>query len=173
MANNKKERSTLGKWSRRAFIGFGSLAGVGLVAGIGGLQYAKSRARTFSGLGLGGGKSLNAWVNIAPDNKITLAVARSEMGQGIYTSLAQLIAEELEVDMEQIEVAFPQPEPAYSNTVLVGSETPNIFKAYTAKEAIFANMPVVGTGGSDSNGCQTLGYGCGRLLRRKSIYPKP
>lgn len=150
MARDKKERSTLGKWTRRAFIGFGSLAGVGLVAGIGGLQFAKSRAGTFSGLGIGDGNALNAWINIAPDNKITLAVARSEMGQGIYTSLAQLIAEELEVDMEQIEVAFPQPEPAYSNTVLVGSETPNIFKAYTAKEAIFSNMPVVGTGGSTS-----------------------
>lgn len=150
MARNKKERSTLGKWTRRAFIGLGSLAGVGLVAGIGGLQFAKSRARKFSGIGMGDGSNLNAWINIAPDNKITLAVARSEMGQGIYTSIAQLIAEELEVDMEQIEVIFPQPEPAYSNTALVTSEAPNIFKAYTAQEAIFANMPIVGVGGSTS-----------------------
>jgi len=160
MANNKKERSTLSKWTRRAFIGFGSIAGVGLVAGIGGLQFAKSRARKFSGMGLGEGKSLNAWIKIAPDNKITLTVARSEMGQGIYTALAQLIAEELEVDMDQIEVAFPQPEPAYTNTVLVTNEAPNIFKGYTTKEAIFANMPVVATGGSTSivDGWNNLRY---------------
>ena len=41
----------------------------------------------------------NAWVHIADDNTITLISARSEMGQGVYTSMPMLIAEELNVDV--------------------------------------------------------------------------
>jgi isoquinoline 1-oxidoreductase beta subunit len=41
----------------------------------------------------------NAWVHIADDNTITLISARSEMGQGVYTSMPMLIAEELNVDL--------------------------------------------------------------------------
>ena len=43
----------------------------------------------------------NAWVHIADDNTITLLSARSEMGQGVYTSMPMLIAEELDVDLRQ------------------------------------------------------------------------
>ena len=43
----------------------------------------------------------NAWVHIADDNTITLISARSEMGQGVYTSMPMLIAEELNVDIAQ------------------------------------------------------------------------
>ena len=150
MSTKNKERSTLGKWTRRAFIGVGGLAGVGLIAGVGGFMYMKKAVRRYSGHGLGEGDSLNAWIRIAPDNTVTLAIARSEMGQGVYTSLPQLIAEELEVDMSKINVIHPQPESPYSNTFLVTQEIPNIFKAYTAMETIYSFMPIVGTGGSTS-----------------------
>ena len=51
----------------------------------------------------------NAWVHIADDNTITLISARSEMGQGVYTSLPMLVAEELNVDLRSIKVAIAPP----------------------------------------------------------------
>ena len=60
----------------------------------------------------------NAWVHIADDNTITLLTARSEMGQGVYTALPMLIAEELNVDMRQIKVAVAPPGAAYTNALL-------------------------------------------------------
>ena len=60
----------------------------------------------------------NAWVHIADDNTITLISARSEMGQGVYTSLPMLIAEELGVDIKKIKVAIAPPDAVYTNTML-------------------------------------------------------
>jgi isoquinoline 1-oxidoreductase subunit beta len=60
----------------------------------------------------------NAWVHIADDNTITLISARSEMGQGVYTSMPMLIAEELNVDLKQIKVAIAAPNAAYTNALL-------------------------------------------------------
>ena len=148
MSKQKKERSTARKWTRRAFIGVGGLAGLGLVAGVGGFMYMKKAVRKYSGKGLGDGNSLNAWIRIAPDNTITMAVPRAEMGQGVYTAIPQLVAEELEVDMSKINVVHPQPESPYSNTFLVTQEAPNIFKAYTAQETLYSFLPVIATGGS-------------------------
>jgi isoquinoline 1-oxidoreductase beta subunit len=60
----------------------------------------------------------NAWVHIADDNTITLISARSEMGQGVYTSMPMLIAEELNVSLQQVKVAIAPPGAAYINTLL-------------------------------------------------------
>ena len=60
----------------------------------------------------------NAWVHIADDNTITLISARSEMGQGVYTSLPMLIAEELGVDIKKIKVAIAPPNAVYTNSML-------------------------------------------------------
>ena len=147
MSNNKKQ-SKAKKWTRRAFIGFGGLVGVGLVAGVGGFMYAKRAIKKYSGAGFGDGDSMNAWIRIAPDNTVTLAVPRAEMGQGVYTALPQLIAEELEVDMSHIKVIHPQPESPYSNTFVVTQEAPNIFKSYTAQETLYSFLPLIVTGGS-------------------------
>ncbi len=48
--------------------------------------------------------SPNAFLRITPDNKITVLIKHLEMGQGVYTGLTQLIAEELDVDMQKITV---------------------------------------------------------------------
>ena len=60
----------------------------------------------------------NAWVHIADDNTITLLSARSEMGQGVYTSMPMLIAEELHVDLRKVKVAIAPPGKAYTNALL-------------------------------------------------------
>lgn len=60
----------------------------------------------------------NAWVHIADDNSITLISARSEMGQGVYTSMPMLIAEELNVDVTKVNVAAAPPGAQYANAFL-------------------------------------------------------
>ncbi|MEM1120653.1 MAG: molybdopterin cofactor-binding domain-containing protein [Bacteroidota bacterium] len=140
----------MGKWTRRAFIATGGLAGVGLVVGVAGVAYVNKAIKKYSGEGMGEGASLNAWVRIAPDNTITMAVPRSEMGQGVYTSLPMLLAEELEVDMNQIEIVHPQPESPYANTYFLDPNPRQAYASYSAMQKIAAFMPLVGTGGSTS-----------------------
>jgi isoquinoline 1-oxidoreductase beta subunit len=63
----------------------------------------------------------NAWVHIADDNSITLITARSEMGQGVYTALPMLLAEELGVELASIKVEVAPPNAkAYGNALLGG-----------------------------------------------------
>ncbi len=57
----------------------------------------------------------NPWVRIAEDGAITIVIDRSEMGQGVATSLAMLVAEELEVDLAQVGIEFAPADPAYAN----------------------------------------------------------
>jgi len=52
---------------------------------------------------------INAWVVIEPDDRVIIRVARSEMGQGTLTGLAQLVAEELECDWSKVETEYPTP----------------------------------------------------------------
>jgi isoquinoline 1-oxidoreductase beta subunit len=52
---------------------------------------------------------VNAWVVIRPDDSVVVRIARSEMGQGTLTGLAQLVAEELECDWSKVTTEFPTP----------------------------------------------------------------
>ena len=52
---------------------------------------------------------INAWVVIRPDDTVVIRIARSEMGQGTLTGLAQLVAEELECDWSKVTTEYPTP----------------------------------------------------------------
>ncbi len=52
---------------------------------------------------------VNAWVVIEPDDTVVIRIARSEMGQGTLTGLAQLVAEELECDWSKVTTEYPTP----------------------------------------------------------------
>src|SRR6266853_3488665 len=67
--------------------------------------------------------SPNAWVKIAPDNTITIMVARSEMGHDVDTSMPILVAEELDVDLSKVKVEFAPPAEVYINALLGGQLT--------------------------------------------------
>ena len=67
--------------------------------------------------------SPNAWVKIGQDNTITIMVARSEMGQDVYTSMPILVAEELEVDLSKVKIEFAPPAEVYINALLGGQLT--------------------------------------------------
>lgn len=146
MATNKKAKK--GNWTRRAFMITGGVVGGGLLVGVGGMLYVNKKIKEYSGEGFGEGNSLNAWIRISPDNKITVAVPRAEMGQGVYTSIPMIVAEELEVDMDHIEVIHPQPEGPYANTFLMTNQKRDLNKGLSLMEKIASFLPVVATGGS-------------------------
>ena len=56
-----------------------------------------------------GSPEVNAWVVIRPDDTVVIRIARSEMGQGTLTGLAQLVAEELECDWAKVTTEYPTP----------------------------------------------------------------
>ena len=90
--------------SRRSFItsvaalGGGMALGFHLPAGIGRAEAATGPAE------------VNAWVVIQADDTVIIRVARSEMGQGITTSLPMLVAEELQCDWSKVRAEFPSPD---------------------------------------------------------------
>jgi isoquinoline 1-oxidoreductase beta subunit len=67
---------------------------------------------------------LNAWIQINTSGKVTLFSHRAEMGQGVYQSLPQILAEELEVDLDEVDIAFAQGDnKKYGNQVTGGSSS--------------------------------------------------
>ncbi|AZI26520.1 xanthine dehydrogenase family protein molybdopterin-binding subunit [Pedobacter sp. G11] len=67
---------------------------------------------------------LTAWILIKPSGQITLVSHRAEMGQGVYHSIAQIIAEELEVDLASVDIQFAQGnEKKYGSQLTGGSST--------------------------------------------------
>jgi len=140
----------MSKWTRRAFIGLGGLAGMGLIVGVGGYTYMGKQARRFSGKGFPAGNSLNAWVRISADNQITIATPRAEMGQGVYTSIPMMIAEELDVSMDRINVLHPQPEQAYSGTYPNTHELKSSDGNLNFMERLLHTLGAVATGGSST-----------------------
>jgi isoquinoline 1-oxidoreductase beta subunit len=101
--------------SRRDFLKTSAIASSGLLTGVSLPMPAARAAGTLH--------TPNAWVHIADDNTITLITARSEMGQGVYTSLPMLLAEELGVDLATVKVAMAPPNAkAYGNALLGGTQ---------------------------------------------------
>jgi isoquinoline 1-oxidoreductase beta subunit len=92
------------KLNRRAFVIGTAAAGAGLAIGLdipfGGPQVVRAAD---------GSPEVNVWVVIRPDNTTVIRVARSEMGQGTLTGLAQLVAEELECDWSKVVTEYPTP----------------------------------------------------------------
>ena len=70
------------------------------------------------------GVELNAWISIDPTGKVTIMNHRAEMGQGAYQSVPQMIAEELEVDLNKIDIVFGiGNEKKYGSQITGGSST--------------------------------------------------
>ena len=95
---------TAPKITRRSFIIGAAAVGGGLALGLkipfGGPDAANAAEEA---------PEVNAWVVIRPDDTVVVRIARSEMGQGTLTGLAQLVAEELECDWAKVTTEFPTP----------------------------------------------------------------
>jgi isoquinoline 1-oxidoreductase subunit beta len=94
----------LPKLNRRAFVIGTATAGAGLAFGLdlpfGGPTVVRAAD---------GSPEVNVWVVIRPDDTVVIRIARSEMGQGTLTGLAQLVAEELECDWSKVTTEYPTP----------------------------------------------------------------
>jgi isoquinoline 1-oxidoreductase subunit beta len=98
--------------SRRTFVKTGVAAGAGLAIGfrLGGNAAAAGPEATEP-------FTPNAWIRITPDNIVTIIVDKSDMGQGVLTSMPMLIAEELEADWSTIRIEQAPAGPQYVNPV--------------------------------------------------------
>src|SRR5262245_2979453 len=91
------------KIDRRSFLVTSAAAGGGLALGMQ-LPFGADIVRAADG-----SPEVNAWVVIRPDETVVVRIARSEMGQGTLTGLAQLVAEELECDWSKVTTEYPTP----------------------------------------------------------------
>ncbi len=99
-----RKKSTVANNSRRKFIIGTAAAGGGLAIGFN-MPFAANAAEAKAAAGA----EINAWVVIKPDNTCVIRIARSEMGQGTETGLAQLVAEELECGWKNVKTEFVTP----------------------------------------------------------------
>ncbi len=108
--------STRTQISRRVFLHNASVAGAGLVIGF---QWPRSLRGTGtpapSASPASPAPDLNAWLRIGTDESVLVLVDRSEMGQGVATSLPMLLAEELEADWSKIKIEFAPAAKEYFN----------------------------------------------------------
>jgi isoquinoline 1-oxidoreductase beta subunit len=90
------------KMNRRSFIVTSAAVTGGLAIGFDPFGKQVVRAQD-------GSPEINAWVVIQPNDRVVIRMARSEMGQGTITGLAQLVAEELECDWNKVTYEYPTP----------------------------------------------------------------
>jgi isoquinoline 1-oxidoreductase beta subunit len=65
----------------------------------------------------------NPWLTITSDGAVTVHITKAEMGQGVGTAFAQIVAEELEADWKDIRLDYPDPHPKYGAMVTAGSRS--------------------------------------------------
>ncbi len=92
--------ASIGKIARRTFL-VGAAAVAGGVA-FGYYKYSQPLENPLKKDLANGEATFNPYIKIASDNRITVIVPRAEMGQGAFTTLAALVAEELDVTLDQI-----------------------------------------------------------------------
>ncbi|HYV85444.1 MAG TPA: xanthine dehydrogenase family protein molybdopterin-binding subunit [Patescibacteria group bacterium] len=122
------------KVSRRDFLRVVPAAGAGLVIGLrldG--RRAAAAERTAAGADAGATGAVtsgaaapfspNAWIQIAPDGVVTLWVAKSEMGQGVRTSLPMILAEEIGADFSHVKIEQAPLDPRFGDQSTGGSSS--------------------------------------------------
>jgi len=92
--------------SRRNFLRSSGLSGTALLLGLYLPARAKKAAVVNAGDSINEEIEMNAWIRIDTSGKVTLLSHRAEMGQGAYQSIPQIIAEELEVNLADVNVIF-------------------------------------------------------------------
>ncbi len=142
--------------TRRKLMVSAGLAGGGVLLGFAMAPFSTiDRARK---LAAGDGALLVTWVKITPDNRVTVIVPHSEMGQGIHTALPMMLAEELDADWNLVRMEQAPADMAFANGALAkgylsgDASIPKFLTGLTdftgRKIAEFMNMQM--TGGSTS-----------------------
>jgi isoquinoline 1-oxidoreductase beta subunit len=136
--------------NRRAFVIGTAAVGTGLALGLdipfGGPTVVRAAD---------GSPEVNAWVVIRPDDTVIIRIARSEMGQGTLTGLAQLVAEELECDWSKVTTEYPTPgqsvarKRAWGDFSTGGSRGIRTSQEYVRKGGATARMMLVQAAAND------------------------
>ena len=111
--------------SRRNFIRISGMTGAALTIGYAMPSLANEAAGIFTAQKAAEeGIELTAWISIDKSGKVTILNHRSEMGQGSFQAVPQMIAEELEVNLDNVKIAFaPGSQTKYGSQLTGGSST--------------------------------------------------
>jgi isoquinoline 1-oxidoreductase beta subunit len=110
--------------SRRNFLKVSALTGAVFSLGFYFPTRAEEAEIVKAAEAAGFGVEMNAWIHIDTSGKVTIFSHRAEMGQGVYQAIPQMIAEELEVDLDQVNIVFaPGDNKKYGNQITGGSST--------------------------------------------------
>ena len=149
--------------SRRRFLGSSAATAGALVVGF----HVPDSPLVSTAAAQGVAGEINAWVVIQPDDTVVIRVARSEMGQGTLTGLAQLVAEELECDWSKVTTEYPTPgqnvarNRVWQNFSTGGSRGIRESNDYVRKGGAAARMMLV------QGSCRRLGRAGCRMHRRQ------
>jgi isoquinoline 1-oxidoreductase subunit beta len=117
-------KSEQGKGRRRFLKGTAAVGGAWITGGlIVGCTVMAPRPKALPPSAKGSGTMPNAWVRVGPDNSVTLMCARAEMGQGVFTAMPMLLAEELEVDVSTVRIEMAPALEPYTNAMIGGQLT--------------------------------------------------
>ncbi len=109
---SKRDRTNtdtaVAKPSRRTFLKGSAATTAGLVVGFH-VPFFNKQAMAQGIAAAPISPEVNAWVVVQPNDKVIIRIARSEMGQGSLTGLAQMVAEELECDWAKVSTEYPTP----------------------------------------------------------------
>ncbi|MEL6233160.1 MAG: molybdopterin cofactor-binding domain-containing protein [Pseudomonadota bacterium] len=146
----------IGKIARRTFLGLGVVAAGGLAVGY--YFYRRPFDNPLDGKLAEGERDFTPYVIVNTDNSVTIIAPRAEMGQGVHTTLAALVAEELDVNLADVTVEHGPPGYTYYNEAMLnmGGPVPWFDESFMAS-SIRGTMAVVSkylalqvTGGSSS-----------------------
>ena len=146
----------MGKLLRRTFL-IGSAATAGGVA-VGFYMYKTPYPNPLTADADKGESVFNPFVKIAADNSVTVIVPRAEMGQGVVTTMAALVAEELDVELSEVKTEFAPAASVYYNRAMLEEGAPfqvfdNSFIAEMTRDiqgVVAKFLAMQATGGSSS-----------------------
>ena len=117
-----------GKFNRRALLVGAAGVGGGLALGL------RVPAGSRSARAAEGATEIGCWVVIAPDDAVTIRVARAEMGQGAMTGLAMLVAEELQCDWAKVRTEFVSPKDNVRRDRIFGDQSTGASRSIAASQ---------------------------------------
>jgi isoquinoline 1-oxidoreductase beta subunit len=106
------------RWTRRAFIGAGTIGGGGFLLGVAGFTFAPGRHALVGEEAAARGQ-LTTWITVSPENIVTILIPHCEMGQGTTTALAMMAADEMEAEWSLVRVQEAPALDEYANGYIV------------------------------------------------------
>ncbi len=113
-----------GRISRRALLLSAAGAAGALVVGWGALPPRSRMGKPSLWEASGSEVALNGWIRIGADGGVSLAMPRSEMGQGVHTALAMLVAEELDIELTRVRPEQAGSDAIYGNVAMLVASLP-------------------------------------------------